>query len=229
MAMTDHLRPTAADRAGRRAPGRPGPRAGARPGPARGAAHGQPRARALGLHGAYARGRRSSRSSRPGSAGPASRSCSTELALAGRAPGDPARHLHGARTRPVEAGDLVRRDGRRSRPGARDAPPLVPDPRAHRRRSGDGEPALRAVTVAGTDRYYDPRRTSAAGGVARRRGRASSISAPPRCSRPGLDSGSRSPASLVVARADEARRLSDEEVEAASLELGRLASAALLG
>ena len=123
----------------------------------------------------------------------------------------------------IEAGDLVVATAALS-PGGEI--PAEADPRLTSA-LGDGEPAPQPVLVAGTDLYYDPeaepRREAwlRAGASVVDLGTAALLETGPRV---GVEVAS----VLVVAR-DEARQLSDDEVEAASLELGRLASAALLG
>jgi uridine phosphorylase len=86
---------------------------------------------------------------------------------------------------------------------------------------------VRGVTLAGSDRYYDPapeaarRGWAAAGADVVDLGTAALLET-------GAQVGVEVASALVVAR-DDSRTLSDEEVEARSLELGRLASAALAG
>ncbi len=90
---------------------------------------------------------------------------------------------------------------------------------------GSGEPRLDRVVVASTDLYYDPRADARhqgwlrAGAAVLDLGTAALLEVGARL---GVEVG----CALVVAR-DGRRRLSDGEVETASLALGRLASAAL--
>jgi uridine phosphorylase len=110
-------------------------------------------------------------------------------------------------------------------PGAPGSPPLLPN--AALTAALGRSDRMRAVTVAGTDRYYDPRADEhrqaslAAGAEVLDLGTAALFET-------GARLGVEVASALVVARDGDAA-LTDEEVEAASLELGRLASAALVG
>jgi uridine phosphorylase len=127
-----------------------------------------------------------------------------------------------ALTPSLEAGDLVVAS-KALPPGGPGAGQPSPAPELTAALAGAG---LRGVTVAGTDLYYDPdegeRREAwiEAGAEAVDLGTASLFAG-------GAQLGVEVASALVVSRGA-GRNLDDEEIEAKSLELGRLASAALL-
>ena len=109
-----------------------------------------------------------------------------------------------------------------SRPYGRDG--LEPDARLTGELEND--PAVRGVTVAGTDLYYEPEVS-----VRREALRAQGAQVTDLGTVAMLEVGGRLgiavASGLVVAESADGRRLSDEDVEAASLRLGRIASGAL--
>ncbi|MGI9019945.1 MAG: hypothetical protein ACR2G3_04465 [Solirubrobacterales bacterium] len=125
----------------------------------------------------------------------------------------------------LEAGALAVAVAALPAPGEGEAGPAKPDEELSEALLRAGEGALLPVTIAETSRYYDPDATTrdearlAAGAQAVDLATATMFEV---AARLGVEVAS----ALVIARAGD-RALSDEEVETASLRLGRLASAAL--